>query len=44
MQEKSLENGFFFHPMIIDNITEDQPAFYDELFAPVFKLFKFKAD
>jgi succinate-semialdehyde dehydrogenase/glutarate-semialdehyde dehydrogenase len=44
MQDKDLEKGYFFHPLIIDNITSDQPAFYDEIFAPVFALFSFKTD
>jgi succinate-semialdehyde dehydrogenase/glutarate-semialdehyde dehydrogenase len=30
--------------MIIDHVTSDQPAFYEELFAPVFSLFPFKTD
>lgn len=41
MQEKGLENGFWFHPLILENITKDQPAYCEELFGPVFSLFKF---
>lgn len=41
MQEKGLENGFWFHPLILENVTKEQPAYCEELFGPVFSLFKF---
>lgn len=28
--------------MVIENITKDQPAFYEELFGPVFSLYRFR--
>ncbi len=37
-------NGFYFHPMVLENITEDQPAFHEELFGPVFSIFRFNDD
>ena len=30
--------------MVIDNITKDQPAYCEELFGPVFSLFRFHDD
>jgi len=30
--------------MIIDNISRDSPAFNEEIFGPVFSLFRFKDD
>jgi succinate-semialdehyde dehydrogenase/glutarate-semialdehyde dehydrogenase len=30
--------------MVLDNISRDQPAYKEELFGPVFSLFKFKDD
>jgi len=30
--------------MILENISPEMPAYYDELFAPVFTLFPFKTD
>lgn len=42
--DPNLKNGNFFHPMVLDNITKDQPAYKEELFGPVFSLFKFKDD
>ena len=35
------DQGYFFHPMVIENITKEQPAFSEELFGPVFSLFRF---
>jgi len=30
--------------MVLENITEDQPAFHEELFGPVFSIFRFNDD
>lgn len=30
--------------MVLGNITEDQPAFHEELFGPVFSIFRFNDD
>ena len=38
---QSLHNGYFFNPMILENINKDQPAYHEELFGPVFSMFKF---
>ncbi len=42
MTDPNLKDGNFFHPMVIENITRNQPAYSEELFGPVFSLFKFK--
>lgn len=35
------KDGFFFKPMILEDVPEDSPAYKEELFGPVFTLFKF---
>ncbi len=42
MQQGELASGFYFHPMVIENITKEQPAYCEELFGPVFSLFRFR--
>jgi succinate-semialdehyde dehydrogenase/glutarate-semialdehyde dehydrogenase len=42
MTEPSLKDGFYFHPMVLDNIPKSSPAYCEELFGPVFSLFKFQ--
>lgn len=42
--DPELVNGHYFHPLILENITRDQPAFHEELFGPVFSLFRFSDD
>jgi succinate-semialdehyde dehydrogenase/glutarate-semialdehyde dehydrogenase len=42
MTDVNLKEGFYFHPMVLDNLTKDQPAYCEELFGPVFSVFKFK--
>lgn len=32
------------HPVVFDNISRSNPAYHDEFFAPVFKLFRFQTD
>ena len=44
INDSIFENGFFFHPMVLENITKNQPAFCEELFGPVFSLFKVHDD
>ena len=39
-----MQNGFFFEPMVITNITKDMPAYKEELFGPVFSLFRVSDD
>ena len=39
--EVDLKDGAFFKPMILENIPEESPAYKEELFGPVFTLFKF---
>lgn len=34
------EDGYYFHPMVLENVTEDNPAYRQELFGPVCQLFK----
>ena len=41
MQDSNLKDGYYFYPMIIDNVSKDSPAYHEELFAPVFTLFRF---
>jgi succinate-semialdehyde dehydrogenase/glutarate-semialdehyde dehydrogenase len=41
MQDEALKNGFFTHPLILENIHKDSPAYNEELFGPVFSLFRF---
>lgn len=41
IQDSNLKNGYYFHPIVLENITKEQPAFSEELFAPVFSLFTF---
>ncbi|CDW82260.1 succinate-semialdehyde dehdyrogenase [Stylonychia lemnae] len=41
---EELKNGNYFHPLVLENITKDQPAYCEELFGPVFSLFKIKSD
>ena len=36
----SLREGNFFEPMILEDIPKDSPAYTEELFGPVFNLFK----
>jgi len=40
VEDPNLKDGFFFHPMILENVKEGQPAYHEELFGPVFSLFK----
>ena len=42
MNNQDLKDGFYFHPMVLDNIPKKSPAYCEELFGPVFSLFKFK--
>jgi succinate-semialdehyde dehydrogenase/glutarate-semialdehyde dehydrogenase len=42
MDKPELANGYYFYPMIIENIPKGSPAYKEELFGPVFSLFKFK--
>lgn len=35
-------NGNFFSPLILENIKENSRAFSEELFGPVFSLYKVK--
>ena len=44
IKDSKLQNGYYFHPIILGNISKDQPAYNEELFAPVFSLFSFKED
>jgi succinate-semialdehyde dehydrogenase/glutarate-semialdehyde dehydrogenase len=44
MKDPELVNGAYFWPMIIENIHKDSPAYKEELFAPVFSLFRFRDD
>ena len=39
-----MKSGYFFHPLVIENITKDQPAYHEELFGPVFSLYRFHDD
>lgn len=43
-QDPNLKEGFYFHPLILENIKPGQPAFNEELFGPVFSLFNFQED
>jgi succinate-semialdehyde dehydrogenase/glutarate-semialdehyde dehydrogenase len=36
--------GAYFSPVILENIQEDNPAYYEELFGPVYNLFSFETD
>lgn len=44
IQNDELKNGFFFHPMVLEDIPEDAPAYSEELFGPVFGLYRFTDD
>lgn len=44
IKDSQLSKGFYFQPVILENISKDQPAYFEELFAPVFSLFSFKDD
>jgi succinate-semialdehyde dehydrogenase/glutarate-semialdehyde dehydrogenase len=44
MTDSNLKDGSYFHPLILDNVTKNQPAYCEELFGPVFSLFKFRQD
>lgn len=44
MKDEELKNGFYFHPIVLENINKDQPAYCEELFGPVFSLFRFSED
>lgn len=41
IKDSNLKNGFYFHPIVMENITKEQPAYCEELFGPVFSLFRF---
>ncbi|CAI2367991.1 unnamed protein product [Moneuplotes crassus] len=34
------EEGYYFHPMVLENITEENPIYRQELFGPVASLYK----
>jgi len=38
--DPKLKEGYFVEPMVLENITKDSPAYQEELFGPVFSLFK----
>lgn len=39
-----IEKGYYFKPLLLKNIQKDTPAYKEELFGPVFSLYKFKTD
>lgn len=41
IHDAELKNGFYFNPMIMENITKDQAAYCEELFGPVFSIFSY---
>jgi acyl-CoA reductase-like NAD-dependent aldehyde dehydrogenase len=36
MADAELKDGNFLHPMVLENIPKDSPAYCEELFGPVF--------
>ena len=42
IQDSSLNKGNYFYPMVLEDIPRDSPAYKEELFGPVFSLFKVK--
>jgi succinate-semialdehyde dehydrogenase/glutarate-semialdehyde dehydrogenase len=38
------DEGYFFHPMLLENITRENPVYKEELFGPVSCLYKVKND
>ena len=44
IDDPALQNGSYFYPMVIENIPKDSPCYWDELFGPVFTLFKVSSD
>lgn len=44
VEGQELASGNFFHPLVIEDIPEDTPCRKEELFGPVFSLFKVKTE
>lgn len=42
--EKNRDNDCFFHPVILSNISIENPAYYEEFFGPVGQIYKVKDD
>ena len=42
INDQALKDGYFFEPMVLENITKTQPAYSEELFGPVFSLFRYR--
>ena len=38
--DEALKDGAFVHPMILEDIPKDSPAYNEELFGPVFGFYK----
>ena len=38
--EPNVENGLYFHPMVLESITTENPVYQQELFGPVCSLYK----
>ena len=42
--QPSEKKGLFFHPMILEHVDSDMPAYDEELFGPVFTLFRVEGE
>ena len=40
MSDPELKNGAFFSPIVMENMSSDSQIYHEELFGPVFNLFK----
>lgn len=40
MKDKELENGHYFSPVVLEDMNPDSDIYHEEMFGPVFNLFK----